>query len=207
MYDISKLEDVFLLDNINDEYRKKNFTVYKYNEREVPRVSQILKECISKEFLINWAARIGSKQMYLEKKKATEIGSIVHEMIEYYLLNNSDMDIPFKIPQYYIYAIKTAYNNFKNWIRYINSLGYYIEEVVGTEIQVSCPLYGGTIDCIMKINGRYYIIDFKTSKSISYEYIIQTCSYMWIVNHGYCLNLPHIDGIGIIRVDKENKKF
>lgn len=206
MYEISKLEDIFLLDNIN-EYREKHFTVYKYDGREVPRVSEILKECIAKEFLVNWAARIGSKQMFLERKKATEIGSIVHEMIENYLLNNTDMNISFKVPQYYINPIKTAYNNFKDWVKYINSLGYYIEEIVAIEKQVSCPLYGGTIDCIMKINGKYYIVDFKTSKSISYEYIIQTCSYMWIVNNGYCPDLPHIDGIGIIRIDKENKKF
>ena len=25
---------------------------------------------------------------------------------------------------------------------------------------------------------------------------------MWVINNGYCPNLPHIDGIGIIRVDK-----
>ena len=30
---------------------------------------------------------------------------------------------------------------------------------------------------------------------------------MWVVNNGYCSGLPHIDGIGIIRVDKEEKKF
>lgn len=206
MYNISTLEDIFLLDSIND-YKQKHFTVYKYDGKEVPRVSEILKECISKEFLINWAARIGSKQLYLERKKATEIGSYVHEMIGHYLLNRTDMNISFKVPDYYVYSIRIAYNNFKDWEKYINSLGYFIEEIIGIEIKISCPLYGGTIDCIMKINGKYYIVDFKTSKSISHEYIIQTCSYMWIVNHGYCPKLPHIDGIGIIRVDKENKKF
>ena len=80
--------------------------------------------------------------------------------------------------------------------------GFIIEEVVGLEITVVCPWYGGTIDGIFKINGLYYIVDFKTSKSISYQYLIQTAAYMWIINNGYCPELPNIDGIGIIRVDK-----
>ena len=55
----------------------------------------------------------------------------------------------------------------------------------------------------MKINGLYYIIDFKTSKVISNEYLVQAAAYMWIINQGYTPNLPHISGIGIIRVDKK----
>ena len=77
-----------------------------------------------------------------------------------------------------------------------------IEEVVGVEIPVTCPWYGGTIDAIVKINGAYYIIDFKTSKNISFNYLVQVSAYMWIINNGYSPNLPMIDGIGIIRVDK-----
>ena len=49
-----------------------------------------------------------------------------------------------------------------------------------------------------------YIIDFKTSKQISYEYIIQTCAYMWLINNGFFPEISHIDGVGIIRVDKED---
>ena len=60
---------------------------------------------------------------------------------------------------------------------------------------------GGTIDGIVKINGAYYIIDFKTSKKISLEHVLQTSAYMWAINSGYTA-LPHINGIGIIRVDK-----
>lgn len=200
-----KLHDIFLLDGI-EEYRK-NLDTYTFNGLPVPRVSTILKECISKEYLINWAAKIGKQQYAIERNKATTIGSRVHEMIEHYLLYHEDLDLSFKIAPSYLPSVLNAYNNFKEWVKYLNSNGYYIEKIIAIEKEISCPYYGGTIDCICQINGKIYIIDFKTSKQISYEYIIQTCAYMWMVNHGYCPDIPHIDGIGIIRIDKEKKKF
>ena len=201
----SRLQDIFLLDNISDEYRSKNFDTYKFNGLPVPRVSNILKECISKEFLISWAARLGTQQYMIEKNKATTIGTRVHEMIENYLLTGNDLNLSYKIVPNYIKSVNIAYNNFKLWVDNINNLGYKIEKILATEQEVTCPYYGGTIDCIMKINGAIYIIDFKTSKQISYEYIIQTCAYMWLINNGFFPEISHIDGVGIIRVDKEKE--
>ena len=201
------LEDIFLLDSIDNVYREKHFDVYKYDGVGVPRVSHILKECIGKEYLMLWAAKLGQRQMIIERNKATTIGSRVHEMIEHYLLTGNDLDLSYKTSPVYMNEINRAYENFKDWIIYIESLGYKIEEVIATETPVICPWYGGTIDCIVKINGKIYIIDFKTSKQISYEYITQTCSYMWAVNNGYAPHLPYIDGVGIIRIDKEKRKF
>lgn len=201
----SRLQDIFLLDNISDEYRSKNFDTYKFNGIPVPRVSNILKECISKEFLISWAARLGTQQYMIEKNRATTIGTRVHEMIENYLLTGNDLNLSYKIVPNYIKSVNIAYNNFKLWVDNINNLGYKIEKILATEQEVTCPYYGGTIDCIMEINGAIYIIDFKTSKQISYEYIIQTCAYMWLINNGFFPVISHIDGIGIIRVDKEKE--
>lgn len=201
----TRLQDIFLLDNISEQYRLKNFDTYEFNGIPVPRVSNILKECISKEFLISWAARLGMKQYMIEKNKATTIGSRVHEMIEYYLVNGTDLDLGYKIAPGYIKNVNIAYNNFKSWLDNINRLGYKIEKILAIEKEVTCPYYGGTIDCIMQINNAIYIIDFKTSKQISYEYIIQTCAYMWLVNNGYLPEISRIDGIGIIRVDKEKE--
>ena len=203
----TNLEDVFFMDTLDDKYREKNFDYYNFNGLPVPRVSHILKECIGKEYLMIWAAKLGYKEMIAARNKATTIGSFVHEMIEHYLLHGEDLDISYKVSPYYLPQIMIAYNNFKDWVIYINSLGFFIEEIIAIEYVVVCPLYGGTIDCILRINGKVYIIDFKTSKQISYEYILQTCSYMWIINNGYYPNLPYIDGIGIIRIDKESKKF
>lgn len=200
------LEDIFLMDNFNDDNREKRFKTYSFNGMGVPRVSEILKTCISKEYLTIWASKIGFESYKEERHKALTIGSMVHKLIDNFLLYSGDdteIEFPFNIPKKYYPLIMTSYNNFKAWIYHLNSLGYYIEEVVGLEIPIVCPWYGGTIDGIVKINGKYYIIDFKTSKKIIWEYIVQVCAYMWAVNNGYAQNLPHINGVGIIRVDKE----
>ena len=67
-------------------------------------------------------------------------------------------------------------------------LGYFIDKVIGVEIPISCPWFGGTIDAILVINGATYIIDFKTSKKISSEYLVQVAAYMWLVNNGFASN-------------------
>lgn len=202
------LKDIFLLDTIDYKYRENNFSTYDFNGLKVPRVSNILKTCLDQEYLINWAARVGFKKMESIRETATTIGSAVHELIEHFLLTGSDKDVAeLKISPFLQDQVLRSYNNFKQWKLHLEILGCTIEEIIAIETQVVTPLYGGTIDCIMKINGKVYIVDFKTSKQIDYQYIIQTCSYMWAVNNGYGNNLPHIDGIGIIRVDKYKKIY
>ena len=80
---LGELQDVFLLDGV-DEARGKMDT-YTFNNIPVPRVSNILKECIGKEYLMMWAAKLGKQQFAIERIKATTIGSRVHDMIENYL--------------------------------------------------------------------------------------------------------------------------
>jgi hypothetical protein len=83
-----------------------------------------------------------------------------------------------------------------------------IDDIIGLEIPVITPWYGGTIDAILKINGANYIIDFKISKSISFKYLIQACAYMIGTNMGYCdIKNVFIDGVGIIRVGKYRSEF
>ena len=93
------------------------------------------------------------------------------------------------------FVAKSVYNcfeNFKLWEKRLYNLGGKIDEIIGLEVPVTCPWYGGTIDCIARINGAVYIIDFKTSKQISAEYLLQVTAYMWIINNNYAPYLPHI---------------
>tara|TARA_X000001382_G_scaffold116995_1_gene96412 strand:+ start:26 stop:385 length:360 start_codon:yes stop_codon:yes gene_type:complete len=48
-----------------------------------------------------------------------------------------------------------------------------------TEVSLVSEKYqfGGTFDAIAEINGKNYLIDFKTSKSIYQEYVIQLAAY------------------------------
>ena len=97
--------------------------------------------------------------------------------------------------------IKTLYNTY----------GIKVSSVY-SETPISTPWYGGTIDSISEIifpNGmsEYVIVDYKTSKRISANYIMQTFANMWAVNFLKTNNirndLPNITGILVVRVDKE----
>ena len=178
---------------------------YKYNDILVPRVSRILDVAIGNKGLVDWAARVGYSKMNSIRDSALAVGSLVHEMIEYNLNTNADKDINFSdynLDDHDIQSVICSYNNYKVWKDHLISTGNKIDKIIGTEIPVVCPWYGGTIDCIMVINGATYIIDFKTSKQISLNYILQVCAYAWIVNANYSDICPKIDGVGILRFDK-----
>lgn len=192
-----------------DYVRENEWNVYDNSGNGVPRVSHILAQCRNSEGLIQWAANIGRRKYDYYREKALTTGTIVHEMIDTFLLskykNHTNFDLSFydnDFPEDCKTQIHNSVNNFIFWDNKLNELGYHIEEIIGIEVTITCPYYGGTIDAIIRINGAVYILDFKTSKQISPEYLLQASAYMWMVNNGYGGDLPHIDGIGIIRVDK-----
>ena len=181
-------------------------SVYTYNGKRVPRVSWILKDCIGNDGLVNWAGRVGYNKMTYYRDRALKIGNMAHSAIERYL-DTGDNTFDIDISKYdasieEAESARVAFNNFLAWENNLKINGNHIDEVIGIEVTVTNPWYGGTIDCIMRINGAVYVIDFKTSKAINDSYIYQTCAYAWSINSGYCDKIDHVDGIGIIRVDK-----
>ena len=197
--------DLLELEGI-EEARTKIWDHYIHNELRVPRVTHIIKQCVDQTNLIAWAAKVGySKQNYY-RNKALEIGTAVHELIDRYLMSKYVYHDEFTVDyseymEDYRSSIYNCIENFKLWCKRLEDNMINIE-VLYIEETVSCPWYAGTIDAILKINGANYIVDFKTSKEISSEYLLQTSAYMWIINNGYTPHIPHIDGIGIIRVNK-----
>ena len=204
--DIPELTDIFLLDCLDHSYRNKYFDYYDYKGIGVPRVTRILDQCVNKDFLIQWAAKLGKQKYFYEKNKATTIGSRTHELIEEYLTTGRfNENIFYKVPPSMKKNVSIAFNNFKDWLEGLANNGFFMSDIIAMEKVITCPYFGGTVDCICRINGKVYLVDFKTSKKISPEYLLQVAAYTWIINSGYVENLPKIDGIGIIRVDKETK--
>ena len=203
------------IDKLNGiEEARDQWSVYTYNGVSVPRMTEILKECIGKEYLISYALRC--KNYYEESNKTLYIGTVVHEMIDEFLLHGTaEFDNNIYTNEDVFKKIYKAYNNFVRWYNDRIAEGYKIE-VLEIEKSIVTPWFGGTIDCIMKITdqqgiSKTYIIDFKTSSKIAIDYLVQTYGYMWGVNW-YVRNIdpsayPQIDGIGIIRVDKKYKSY
>ena len=172
---------------------------YTYNGTAVPRVTNILKETIGQEYLIKWAANVGKGYFY-HSQKAKNIGTAAHQWIEDFLTDSPRKQF-FNFSEDVLHAAGTAMANFTAWYTKFSSF-YGKPEIVKIEETLLCPYYGGTADCIWNINGSNILVDFKTSKKIDYSYIMQLCAYKYIIDN-YRTDLPHIDAIGIIRIDKE----
>ena len=186
---------------------------YMYNNIPVPRVSEILSATIGKDYLKKWAAKLGDNYEN-ESLRILDTGTLAHYLIEDFLTYGHIKD------NYDSTTIKYAdrdqsyncFNNFISWWNYMIDTGYKID-VLELEHTVTCPYYGGTIDCIANITdpdgySANYILDFKSSKSISQDYFLQTMMYLKAYEyHDAFINLPTINGIGVIRVDKEKSKY
>lgn len=206
------LEDLLSLEGVINKRSK--WETYTFNDIPIPRVSNILSYTIGSEYLVNWALSLGKEKYEEEKYDTLTTGTLTHEMIEYYLIHHEEKEMIFKSERIK-YKTLNAYHNFIQWYQDMINQGFTIDPIV-IEQTVTTPWYGGTIDGILHITNpsigidENIIVDFKTSKQLTYQYYLQTYSYLWAViwnqNHGLS-QLPIIDGIGIIRVDKTSHSY
>jgi len=204
-----------LENNIKNNPTRYGYDHYSYNGiGGVPRVSEIIKVACDSNNLIEWAAKVGLKKYEMYRDDALDVGSITHKAIEEYL-NGNKIDIEdiaygllvddIKL----INQVKTSFSNFLYWERFMKENGYTII-TLASEKEILCPLFGGTIDWVVELIdtnnlSKKFIVDFKTSKSISSNYLLQTAAYRMAWNwNDYYFNGGNnfINGIGIIRLDK-----
>lgn len=190
-------EMVKLLDNtplLNDVESN-----YEYNGKIVPRVTKILSKCIHSDSLMYWANSLGFKHQSYKKtlEIAADIGTHCHNNIDMYLSDNNHT-IDGSIP----YQSLNAYNSFLKWFNDVNSLADI--EVIFHEKTISCKYFGGTLDGLYKINGKIYLIDYKTSNHITYKYCLQLAAYRYMLRNE--LNIE-IDGCIILQLSKNNISY
>lgn len=207
--DLAGLNDI-PLDNID----RRNFSTYNFNGMPVPRVSDILKITCDSSSLVNLASTTGKKFNTIMDNAAT-VGTLAHEKMENYLQfdvatrPNWTTAVPFNL------AIKVdnAFTGFKAWLEYLEKRNIKYK-VYAVEKPIITPWFGGTTDCIIGLikNGieTRYVLDFKTSNSIIPNYYLQTYTYFWgLMFDKYCLgdySIPDIDGVAILRVDKNYRR-
>lgn len=123
-------------------------------------------------------------------KTAIDIGSHVHDAIEQYI--KSGKDLSGTLPD----EVANSFLAFLEWEKTMNA------EWLNSEITLISQKHGyaGTADAVVKLNGRIYLIDFKTSKAIYDEYAIQVAAYAEALEEMYPGKT--VDGVGILRIDK-----
>lgn len=164
-------------------------------DSNLKRVTKILDE-INNPYIIQWANSLGFRHLSYtrELNKYAELGTKVHNEIE---------DILHRVncPFYFTHYETPGAYAFYTWLDNKKKQGLKLK-VLDIEKSIIGKYFCGTLDCIMQIGGETYLIDFKTSSSISYKYYMQLCAYRYLlILMGYKY---HIDKMMILQVDKYN---
>ena len=191
---------------------------YVVEEEKVPNVTTLIDGVFPK-YLTEWAARCGAdywkthsdetENMYhgiINAHKdvsgaARDIGHETHYWIEEYI--NSSIKNPNEVDWKLGSLGDKAKNAVKAFLKWEAS-----HDIVwmGSEKKVYSKEYGyaGTIDAIAMINGKYCIVDFKTSAKIYKESYVQLSAYAQAVEeiHG-----KPVDLAVVLRLDKEEDKY
>lgn len=154
-----------------------NASVIKIITEWVPSVTWIASYWYKEPYLIEWIAKQGIDEAEAIRRAAGNKGSKVHAAIVD-LLDGSKvkMDAQYVNPDSgQLEELKLEeYNcllSFVDWFLEIKP------KVLGREFVVWGDGYAGTVDLLCEINGEKFIVDFKTSKSISDEHKIQVSAY------------------------------
>lgn len=170
---------------------------YEYGGIIVPRVTKIISACIGSEGLLYWANSLGFKHQSYSKtvKLAADIGTQCHNSIDNFINNNFNYDIPgFGFHNESI----NAYNSYLKWFNDVRNNGNTIN-VLMNEHSLCCKYFGGTLDGLYEINGKKYIIDYKTSNHVTFRYLLQIAAYRYMLReiHGI-----EVDGCIILQLSK-----
>ena len=125
---------------------------------------------IHSDALMYWANSLGFKGIGYRAtlNAAAKVGTVAHEAIELFL--NEKLETKDNVP----------FLGFIMWYNMLVDQGFDIQ-VIYTEHKIVCNWFGGTVDCLLSINGKLYLVDFKTSNHVTYKYFLQLAAYRFML--------------------------
>ena len=201
-YYISLLDEMIAND---PELFNKSSTIYKYGERKVPRVTSIITRCIHEEKLMHWCNYIGlvKKQKFADvMAQSTTIGTQAHACIDAFLSEQKPPESPDSKPIMVSQEAKNAYLSFRRWYSDINKVAKV--NPIFHEHTLVCKYWGGTCDGVFWINGKKYLVDYKTSNHIGYAYLMQVAAYAYMLE---LLEDMKVDGCIVLQLSKTSVSY
>lgn len=166
-----------------------------YNEfgTRVPRVTEIISRMIHNDSLMYWANSIGLKGQHYKDvlTNAASLGTAAHSAIERFFKENIES------------IDNTPFMGFLMWYNQLLSMGIQIE-ILAVERRLTCQWFGGTLDCLARINGKIYLIDFKTSNHVTFNYFLQLAAYRYMLK---IVDGTEIDGVIVLQLNKQEPGF
>ena len=172
-----------------------NHTVYMNDsDVEVPSVTNIIK-LLNKPSITKWANYMGFKHIYVKDilEETSRFGTLIHYIINL-IINDKKLDITLHHrDKFKVYSIL---DKFLSWYK-----SHEVKPIL-TEEKLVTDTFGGTVDFYGIVDGKYTIVDFKTSKSIHLTMFIQLALYSILLEKkGY-----KIDQVMILSLGSEKYK-
>jgi hypothetical protein len=165
---------------------------YEIEGRWYPRVTQIIG-IKSKPALYYF---YGEAPSYKAAKEMTENsakeGTLLHEIVQKFMVGEKP-----EIPE----EIKPAVTAYLEFIE--NKNIHVSAEFIEKRIHHHQERYAGTIDALALIDGKFGVLDIKTSQAIYRDYNLQTSAYM----EALIPHLPNLETRWILRIDQVKKCF
>ena len=156
-------------------------TLYTFNGHSVPRVTKIIEGCNYDRGLMEWSNGLGWRRQSFSEvmKRAANIGTQTHESI------NNHINGTESIPE--MDEARYAYLSYVRWFNDISAANQV--RIVMNEQTLVCSYFGGTIDGLYEINGRLFVVDYKTSNHVTYKYFLQLAAYAYMLEKmGYAIS-------------------
>jgi hypothetical protein len=169
--------------NINQEAKQINYLDSRaYTEDNItysPSVTTILGIIDKGANFYEWLKNNGRNADYLTQH-ALEVGQKVHNLIDLFNRNIPISNIGSEGQELYSKEVWTKID------RYVDFYRTAKPEILATECSFVCKQfgYGGTIDCIISINGCRYLVDYKTGNEYP-EHELQLAAYFTAWNLKY----------------------
>lgn len=163
----------------------------------VPSVTTILEAYPKGPEYYAWLKRVGEDADDI-RDEAGRRGSTVHWLTEQYdkgeevNLLNGDGYLSYKMNEWAMFE------------RYVEFRSRYPFDVIHSELNiVSAELgYAGTLDRVIELNGKTYIVDTKTSNAIYPSYWLQLAAYRQLFLNTYGLK---VDGVAILWLNAKTR--
>lgn len=138
-----------------------------------PSVTTIL-DVINKPYLLKWANNLGKngKDVDEEKDRAARGGTVGHEMIQHTLGGEPVNEREWSAGE--IAEGRTVLQKFEHWRERGDKK---METILMEERMFSVKGYCGAMDWYGTLDGELALLDFKTGKGISPEYVYQLAAY------------------------------
>lgn len=170
---------------------------YNIGDKFYPSVTTILQAYPKDAGFYKWLKEVGNDADAI-RDAAGERGTTVHTLTEQYdaglevSLIAADGRVQFSMQEWAMFE------------RYVNFRQRFPLEILATETQIISEHFGeaGTIDRVVKLNGKTMIIDIKTSNQLYPHYWLQLAAYKRMWEHATNIR---IDAVGILWLNAKTR--